>query len=107
MPISPAPPAAKILPRDVTQQVELQIKYSGYIQRQEIQVEQHKKLENKSIPESVNYGSIKSLSREAKEKLEQSGRRLLARPREFLGLPRPTSPSWLYRLSMQEERIII
>ena len=61
----------KDAPREVAEQVELEIKYSGYIQRQQLQVEQHKRLESRSIPESVNYDTIKSLSREAKEKLEQ------------------------------------
>lgn len=58
------------VPPDVAEQVELGIKYQGYIERQHIQVEQAVKLENKPIPSDIGYGTIKSLSREAREKLE-------------------------------------
>ena len=57
------------VPPDVAEQVELAIKYSGYIERQETQVAQAAKMEEKPIPESVDYNSIRSLSREAREKL--------------------------------------
>lgn len=55
---------------DVAEQVELGTKYQGYIERQHIQVEQAVRLENKTIPTEIGYASIKSLSREAREKLE-------------------------------------
>ena len=57
------------IPPDVAEQVEVAVKYKGYIDRQEIQVAQSRKLEEKPIPESVDYVHMKSLSREAKEKL--------------------------------------
>jgi len=56
-------------PPDVAEQVELTVKYSGYVERQQIQVEQARKMEDKPIPSSVDYTLIRSLSREAKEKL--------------------------------------
>ena len=49
----------------------INIKYDGYIKRQMRQVEQFKKLENKRIPENINYDEIQSLRLEAKQKLNQ------------------------------------
>lgn len=57
------------LPYDVEEQVNINIKYDGYIRRQMRQVEQFKKLENKKIPEDINYDEIQSLRIEAKQKL--------------------------------------
>ena len=59
------------LPFDVREQVDINIKYDGYIKRQMRQVEQFKKLENKKIPENINYDEIQSLRLEAKQKLNQ------------------------------------
>ena len=59
------------LPYDVKEQVDINIKYDGYIKRQMRQVEQFKKLENKRIPENINYDEIQSLRLEAKQKLNQ------------------------------------
>lgn len=54
---------------DIQEQVNINIKYEGYIKRQQRQVEQFKKLEKKLIPEDINYHDIKSLRLEAKQKL--------------------------------------
>ena len=59
------------LPADVQEQVDINIKYDGYIKRQLRQVEQFKKMENKKIPADINYDEIKSLRIEAKQKLNQ------------------------------------
>ncbi len=59
----------KELPADVIEQVNINIKYEGYIKRQQYQVEQYKKLENKLIPEDLDYMQIKSLRIEARQKL--------------------------------------
>lgn len=53
----------------VRQQVNIEIKYEGYIRRQMNQVEQFKKLENKRIPEDLDYNKVKSLRNEAVQKL--------------------------------------
>lgn len=58
------------LPEDVREQVNIEIKYEGYIRRQMKQVEQFKKLERKQIPEDINYDEIGSLRIEAKQKLK-------------------------------------
>ena len=60
----------KPLPADVTEQVEIEIKYEGYIVRQKNQVEQYKKLEKKLIPENFDYDKIPSLRIEARQKLK-------------------------------------
>ncbi|MBR5316593.1 MAG: tRNA uridine-5-carboxymethylaminomethyl(34) synthesis enzyme MnmG [Lachnospiraceae bacterium] len=58
------------LPQEVTDQVEIDIKYDGYIKRQLKQVEQFKKLEEKRIPEDIDYDTIPSLRIEAVQKLK-------------------------------------
>lgn len=60
----------KELPHDVSMQVEIMIKYEGYIKKQMKQIEQFKKLENKKIPNSIKYNDIKGLRLEARQKLE-------------------------------------
>ena len=57
--------------RGVTEQVNINIKYDGYIKRQKKQVEQFKKLEKKQIPESFSYEEVPSLRIEARQKLEK------------------------------------
>lgn len=57
------------LPEDVIEQVEIEIKYEGYILRQLKQVNQFKKMENRKIPENLDYNDIKSLRLEARQKL--------------------------------------
>ena len=59
------------LPWDVKQQVEINLKYEGYIKRQMKQVEQFKKLEAKKIPEDLDYEKVGSLRIEARQKLEE------------------------------------
>ena len=63
-------PERKELPADVIEQVEIEIKYEGYIERQLRQVEQFKKMEKKKIPSEINYDNIESLRLEARQKLK-------------------------------------
>ena len=57
--------------KEVVEQVEIEIKYEGYFQRQIDQVERFKRLEEKHIPETIEYQTISMLSKEAREKLEK------------------------------------
>src|SRR5690606_35842493 len=57
------------LSNEVIEQVNINIKYDGYIRRQLRQAEQFKKLEDKIIPENIDYSNILSLRLEAKQKL--------------------------------------
>lgn len=59
------------LDAEVIQQININLKYDGYIKRQLHQVEQFKKLEKKKIPETIDYEEINSLRIEAKQKLKQ------------------------------------
>lgn len=60
----------KNLMDSVVEQVEIEIKYEGYIERQKRQVEQYKKMEQKRIPENMNYDDVPSLRLEARQKLK-------------------------------------
>ena len=64
-------PPDEELPPAVKEQVEIQIKYDGYIQRQQRQIHQFKKLENLRIPDTFNYVNVHGLKTEAREKLEK------------------------------------
>ena len=63
-------PERKTLPYDVIEQVEIEIKYEGYIVRQMRQVEQYRKMEKKQIPENLDYDDVPSLRLEARQKLK-------------------------------------
>ena len=58
------------LPQAVTEEVEIQVKYAGYLLRQERQVEEFKKEESRLLPPDMDYGSIKGLRLEAQQKLD-------------------------------------
>ncbi|MCR4563302.1 MAG: tRNA uridine-5-carboxymethylaminomethyl(34) synthesis enzyme MnmG [Clostridiales bacterium] len=60
------------LPEDVFEQVEIELKYDGYIKRQQAQVEEMHRLEVKKIPESVDFNAIDGLRLEAREKLTKA-----------------------------------
>lgn len=57
------------LPEEVTEQVEIQIKYQGYIEKQKAQVAQMRRLEEKPLPEDIDYAKVRGLRLEAAEKL--------------------------------------
>ena len=67
--VAPLDPKRPKLMRGVAEQVNIHMKYDGYIQRQMRQVEQFQKLENKKLPESLDYNEIPSLRTEARQKL--------------------------------------
>ncbi len=59
------------LPKEVVEQVMIELRYEGYIKKQMQQVDQFKRLEKRLIPEDINYEEVSSLRLEAKQKLEQ------------------------------------
>lgn len=59
------------LPEDVAEKVEIEIKYEGYIKRQEAQINETLRLEAKKIPEDINFDDVYGLRLEAKEKLNK------------------------------------
>lgn len=64
-------PSDVALDDDVKEQVEIQIKYEGYIEKSLQQVEKLKKMENKKIPENIDYDAINGIATEAKQKLKE------------------------------------
>ena len=69
--LAPFDPGRPELPGDVTQEVEIQVKYAGYLARQEKQVAQFKAEESKALPADLDYSSIAGLRLEARQKLSQ------------------------------------
>ena len=69
--IAPFDPDRPALPEAVTQEVEIQIKYAGYLARQEKQVEEFKKEESRLLPQDLDYNSIQGLRLEARQKLSE------------------------------------
>lgn len=61
----------ELLPKDVIKEVEIELKYEGYIKMQEAQVNKFRKLEKKELKENINYEKIKGLSLEARQKLNK------------------------------------
>ena len=69
--LTPFDPTRTELPREVFEQVEIDIKYEGYIKRQEAQIAEMRRLEVKKIPEDINYAELGGLRLEAVEKLSK------------------------------------
>jgi tRNA uridine 5-carboxymethylaminomethyl modification enzyme len=67
-PISPSP---FVLDDEMKEQVEIQVKYEGYIEKQLAHVERLKKMDSKKIPTDIDYSQVQSLSSEAKQKLDR------------------------------------
>lgn len=67
--LEPLDPNRKPLAQDVIEQVDINIKYEGYIKRQQSQVAQYKRLENKKIPKELDYQKVSGLRIEARQKL--------------------------------------
>ena len=69
--IAPLDPYRPQLSADITEQVEINIRYEGYIDRQKKQVQQFEKLEHKKIPAWIDYDDVGSLRNEARQKLKE------------------------------------
>jgi tRNA uridine 5-carboxymethylaminomethyl modification enzyme len=74
------------LREDIAEQVNINLKYEGYIERQLRQVEKFKKLENKIIPEKIDYSQINGLRAEAKQKLEKFNPRSIGQASRISGV---------------------
>ena len=69
--LAPFDKGRPLLPREVTDKAQTEIKYEGYIARQQAQVEDMLKLEGRKLPADVDYGEIEGLRLEAREKLNR------------------------------------
>ncbi|NOZ60089.1 MAG: tRNA uridine-5-carboxymethylaminomethyl(34) synthesis enzyme MnmG [Calditrichaeota bacterium] len=72
--------------KSVCEQVEIEIKYEGYLKRQQAQVEKFRKLENKKIPAGFNFEDVASLSRESREKLKKIQPRSIGQASRIAGV---------------------
>ncbi len=89
------------LPADVREQVNIEIKYEGYIRRQKQQVEHFKKLESRIIPEDIDYSKVGSLRIEAVQKLERFRPHSLGQASRIAGV----SPADIAMLNVYLEQI--
>ena len=69
--LSPYDPGRRPLPAPVCEQVEITIKYEGYIRRQQVAIKEMRRLEEKAIPEQIDYSAVTGLRLEAREKLKK------------------------------------
>ncbi len=69
--LAPFDPERPFLEPQVIEEVEIEIKYRGYIERQKREIEEFKKMENKTIPPNFDFSSLQVISREAREKLQK------------------------------------
>lgn len=74
------------IPQDVCEQVEILVKYDGYLKRQEFQVEQSGKLEKFKIPDNIDYNKIEHISSETKDKLNKIRPKTLAQASRIGGV---------------------
>ena len=69
--LAPVDPGRPELPLAVTEEVQIQVKYAGYLARQEKQVAEFKKEESRLLPENMDYDAIAGLRLEARQKLSE------------------------------------
>ncbi len=74
------------LSADVIEQVEIQVKYSGYIEKEKLNAEKLQNLENINIPDRFDYTKLKSLSNEARSKLEEIRPKTLSQASRISGV---------------------
>ena len=84
--LAPVDPYRKLLPDAVCEEVEIRLKYDGYIARQKAQAEQFKKLESKKLPTDCDYSDIHGLRLEARQKLNKIKPRSLGQASRISGV---------------------
>ena len=93
---------AQILPLDVQEGVEIDIKYSGYLERQKAQINQLKQQSKKLLPKNLNYNNIQTLSKEAREKLTLSQPRSLGHAAQLPGVSKADLTALLVWLKIEQ-----
>jgi tRNA uridine 5-carboxymethylaminomethyl modification enzyme len=85
------------VPLEIAEELEIQIKYAGYLAKQEAHVARMEKLENKRLPEDFDYDSMRGISKEAQERLKQVKPRTLGQASRVPGVtPADISVLWIY-----------
>lgn len=92
------------LPKAVLEAVEIDIKYSGYLTRQVQQIERVKKAENRRLPEAIDYETITTLSKEAREKLRKVQPRTLGQAGRIPGVSQADTAALLLWMALKQRR---
>ncbi len=92
------------LPKDVREGAEIDIKYSGYLKRQQAQIEQLKKQAKRKIPGNINYQNIPTLSKEARETLTKIRPQNMAHAAELPGVSKADLTALLIWLKVQSRQ---
>ncbi len=95
------------IPRDVREGAEIDIKYSGYLQRQKDQIEHMKRQSQRPIPLDLDYASINTLSREAREKLSKVRPLSFGHAAQLPGVSKADLASLLIWLKLQSRRKLV
>ena len=90
------------IPLDVEQAVEIDIKYSGYLERQKAQINQLKQQSKKLLPKNLNYNNIETLSKEAREKLTISQPKSLGHAAQLPGVSKADLTALLVWLKIEK-----
>ena len=90
------------IPLDVEEGVEIDIKYSGYLERQKAQINQLKQQSKKLLPKNVNYNNIETLSKEAREKLTISQPKSLGHAAQLPGVSKADLTALLVWLKIEK-----
>ena len=96
-------PAPSSLPRPVTEQVEIQIKYEGYIRRQLKDIEEQRRLEDSPLPPDIDYLAIRTLRTEARQKLQAVRPETLGQAGRISGVSPADVGALMVYLSHREE----
>ncbi|MCD7803284.1 MAG: tRNA uridine-5-carboxymethylaminomethyl(34) synthesis enzyme MnmG [Clostridiales bacterium] len=102
--LAPFDPERPRLPRLVTEQVEIRLKYDGYIQRQNRQIAQFQRMEERALPEDTDYNRIQSLRIEARQKLNRIRPLNLGQASRISGVSPADVAALIFWLERQEER---
>ena len=81
-------PPDKEIPREVKNEIAIRIKYEGYIRKQQEQIEQFRKMEDKVIPDNIDYDELEGLSTEGKERLQEVRPETLGQAERIPGVSR-------------------
>ncbi len=92
------------LPSDVREGAEIDIKYSGYLERQKAQIIQFKKQSKKLLPHNIDYDSIQTLSKEAREKLNAKKPRSLGHAAQLPGVSKADLTALLVWLKIEDRK---
>ena len=92
----------KSIPLDVEEGVEIDIKYSGYLERQKAQINQLKQQSKKLLPKNLNYNNIETLSKEAREKLTISQPKSLGQAAQLPGVSKADLTALLVWLKIEQ-----